>query len=136
MASSDEQTAAGKFTMTRLRMAEMVEKTAIRCWLAILFYLISAVGYVIARGKEPTYEPGELNAIHLTVIGIFSPLLFSQRSMLRYCTYTLRDVLDEKRQNSAKVSAGMSVASSTTVPATEDEDRESEGNSERLSGAM
>ena len=119
--SCDEQTAAGKFTMTRLRMAEMVEMTAIRCWLAVLCYLVSAVIHVVARATESTYEPGELNVVHWASIGIFTPLFFAQRSMFRYSYFTLRDVLDEKRRYSAKVvSAGMTIASSTTVETTEE----------------
>jgi len=99
----------------------MVEMTAIRCWLAVLCYLVSAVIYVVARATESTYEPGELNVVHWASIGIFTPLFFAQRSMFRYSYFTLRDVLDEKRRYSAKVvSAGMTIASSTTVETTEE----------------
>ena len=106
-------------------MAEMVEITAIRCVLAILCYLVSAVVYVVARATESTYEPGELGATQFSSIFIFIPLFLGQRSMFHYCQYTLRDVLNDSRRYSTKVvSAGMTIASSTSVSSVSTSDEE------------
>ena len=101
--------------MTRLKMAEMVEKTSVRVWLCLAWYFMSAVLMVVvlAVTEEHQNEVGTLGLENLCVMSVFIPLHLCLRQMLKYCKYTLRDVLDETRTSTAKVSAGMSMNSST-----------------------
>ena len=120
-ATADAGTTAGKFKLTRLKMAEMVEKTSIRLWFGITLYMFGGVMYIGAKAKESSYELGKVNSIHISAIILFLSIHLMDRQMLLYCTYTLRDILDADRQSSGKVSAGMSVNSSTTTAAASDE---------------
>lgn len=115
MKATDSSTQAGKFALTRLKMAEMVEKTSVRIWLCLAWYFMSAVLMVVvlAVTKGHQNEDGKLGLVNVCLMSIFIPLHLCLRQMLKYCKYTLRDVLDETRTSTAKVSAGMSVNSST-----------------------
>ena len=49
--SADAGSASGKFLLSRLKMADMVEKTAVRIWIGFLTYLSAAVVYVMVQPK-------------------------------------------------------------------------------------
>ena len=49
--SADAGSASGKFLLSRLKMADMVEKTAVRIWIGFLTYLSAAVLYVMVQPK-------------------------------------------------------------------------------------
>ena len=131
IASADPNSAAGKFLLTRLRMAEMVEKTSLRVWLALFVYLISGGVYVVTKASETYQTPQAINAVHFAVMGIFTPLHLAQKQVYKYVKYSLRDAVGD-RQGSGKVSAGLSVNSSTETQSN-DTDPPSEEDGRRLS---
>ena len=49
--SADAGSGSGKFLLSRLKMADMVEKTALRIWIGFLTYLSAAVVYVMVQPK-------------------------------------------------------------------------------------
>ena len=127
----------GKFAISRLKMADMVEKTAVLIWISLVCYLFAGFGMVASNAhavstsclfvrlglshefstlQQQTLGPdanGGLIGSHFAGLFVFMALEFALRRMLVYCKYTLRDILDDSRKNSGKVSAGMSVNSST-----------------------
>ena len=115
--ASDPTSSAGKFTLTRLKMAEVVEVTAVRVWVCLITYFAAAIVYLLfGSGTSHLVEPGSMSVTNYCAIFIFTPLHVAVRQMFAYCKYTLRDHLDDTRGNSSrKVSAGMSVNSSTAT---------------------
>jgi len=113
--ASDPLTTAEKFQQSRLRMAEMVNKTAVRVWLGLVTYMAAAILLLFILAVRPVHlnENGSFNLMNVTSIFIFIPNHHCLRQLYNYCRFTLRDVLDETR-STGKVSAGLSVNSSTT----------------------
>jgi len=116
----------GKFAMSRLKMADMVEKTAVLIWFSLVCYLFAAFSMVASNAQTQTMGPdahGGLIVSHFAGFFVFMALEFALRRMLVYCKYTLRDILDDSRKQSGrKVSAGMSVNSSTATTDASDSD--------------
>ena len=120
MASADPNNNAGKFILTRLKMAEKVETLAIRACVCMGVYILSCLVYMMKKPLEGSMEHQQLNVVHWSVMGIFFPMHYAVSQMLAYCRYTLRDAIGESVNHARgrKVSAGLSVHDSST--ATED----------------
>ena len=50
--SIDSSSSSGKFKMARLKMAEVIEKTAVRIWCCILFFMLGGIAYAGLAGTE------------------------------------------------------------------------------------
>ena len=120
-----------------------MEKSAMRMLFCMILYLFSGLVYIAGNAKEVSdsdrlcatsflsnaslpvvqseYEIGSINMIHIGVLGLFIPIHFGAREMLKFCCYTFRDVLDDNRKTGGKVSVGMSVNSSTVAADSTDE---------------
>ena len=47
VSSADSSSPAGKFVLTRLVMAEKVEKTGVAIWVGMMSYILAAIGYLM-----------------------------------------------------------------------------------------
>ena len=91
--SADKGTSAGKFQLTRLKMAEMVETTQFRFPPGNALYIFKVFVYIATKARESTYETRKTNAIHLPTVVLFCSVHAMNRQLLLYCSYTLRAVL-------------------------------------------
>ena len=123
---ADPNNSAGKFLLTRLRMAEMIEKTCIRVWIAMFCYIFAGLYYVAASAAEVDMPAGPINSVHFAVILIFFPLHCGMMQVFFYIKFTLRGMLAPK-DNGSKVSAGLSMKQSSTRNSTVDTSTKEDG---------
>ena len=110
--ASCDTSSAGKFKLSRIKMAEMIEKTAAGIWIFILLFMFGGIMYGFNAEISYKNEAGRLSGISVCFILVFLPINLLFRNFTRFLKFQLRDVVSPR---TSKVVAGLSVTSSTNT---------------------
>ena len=112
IASFDLSSSSGKFQQSRMHMAEMVEKTAIRAWVCIITFIFFGVGYAVSSSGEGEHTAGEMYPAAVCWFLMFLPLGVAVNGIYGYMRFQLRDVVTPSTR---KVVAGISMNNTTST---------------------